>query len=54
MGVIWMARKKGTPIGETSRNDNKNFSDRRFKDGPRGAVEKEKKAIKKWGETHKA
>jgi len=49
-----MARKKGTPIGETSRNDNKKFSDRRFKNGLEGAVAKEKKAIKKWSETNKA
>jgi hypothetical protein len=49
-----MARKKGPPASEVSRDDNKKFSDRRFKNGMEGAVAKEKKAIEEWNKTHKA
>ena len=49
-----MARKKGPPAGEQSRDDNKNFNDRRFKSGVEGVKAKEERSIKNWMDKNKA
>jgi hypothetical protein len=45
-----MARKKGTPTGETSRNENNKFNDLRFTSGVEGVAAKEERKTKKWME----
>lgn len=45
-----MARKKDTPIGEESRDELRNFNDRRFKNPLEGVAAKEERTIEKFFE----